>query len=408
MNTPEVPAQPAASAAEGERSGARLNRKKRRPHIGWFALLIVFGLFFYSASAAEQLLLGWIYFPLRVIPQMTVDWPTIILGALCAAAFIAALHRTLRWLAGHYARNAPGARARVSFRTTLAAAFALLLAFAAGTAMVGATHQTVWLITGRTTKSAANGPGSAPAFGMISTARTESRRSQQQITLRQVAYGLHNFHEMNSTFPPGGTIDEHGRLMHGWATYIGGYIMSYSAHGIDFAVPWNQPPNDRLFRCALPEFINPSISDVFDKDGYGLSHLAGNVHVLPISRLEASGPLSHAEIDATRSRDDAALRNLPLRIDDIRDGSSNTILIGQAAGNFRPWGHPANVRDPVVGVGKSLDGFGGPPGAGGAHFAMVDGSVRFVSNQVNPKVIRALATPAGDEIVEPEFESQRE
>jgi prepilin-type processing-associated H-X9-DG protein len=74
-------------------------------------------------------------------------------------------------------------------------------------------------------------------------------------------------------------------------------------------------------------------------------------------------------------------------------------LIGEAAGNFRPWGHPANVRNPALGIGRSRDGFGGPPGSAGAQFLMCDGSVRMISRQTDLRVLRELATPAGDESV---------
>ena len=66
---------------------------------------------------------------------------------------------------------------------------------------------------------------------------------------------------------------------------------------------------------------------------------------------------------------------------------------------FRPWGHPANWRDPSDGINKSPDGFGGPRGSGGAQFVMADGSVRFVSDAISPRVLQALGTPNGREEV---------
>jgi prepilin-type processing-associated H-X9-DG protein len=190
--------------------------------------------------------------------------------------------------------------------------------------------------------------------------------------------------------------------MHGWAIYLGPNFTLSNAE-IDFSIPWDAPPNDRLYRCALHDFINPSISEIFDARGYGRSHIAGNVHVLPITKVPRSQPHSpYVEFMAVAASGAADRSDKPLRIDDIRDGTANTILIGESAGNFRPWGHPANVRDPALGVGRNVEGFGGPAGAGGAQFLMVDGSVRFIGNQVDPKVIRALGTPAGGDIVDSE------
>jgi hypothetical protein len=86
---------------------------------------------------------------------------------------------------------------------------------------------------------------------------------------------------------------------------------------------------------------------------------------------------------------------------EFTDGTANTLLVGEVNANFRPWGDPANVRDPARGINRSAYGFGGPPGSGGALFAMADGSVRFVSERVSPTALKALATPDGGESVDP-------
>jgi prepilin-type processing-associated H-X9-DG protein len=113
-----------------------------------------------------------------------------------------------------------------------------------------------------------------------------------------------------------------------------------------------------------------------DANGYGLSHYAANSHVL--------GP------------------NTALRVGDITDGTSTTLLIGEVNTEFKPWGHPVNWRDPALGIQRSPRGFGGVAGSGGANFVMVDGSVRFISERVSPAVLRALATPNGGESIDPD------
>jgi hypothetical protein len=344
-----------------------------------------------SPSATEQMVLGWIYFPLRVLPQVTIDWPAVILSTICAALFFAGLHMLLRRCVRQLGPSQ--ATRKVSLRLSGLVVLGIFLVFAAGTVMVGATHQLVWLMNGR-----ANRPSdirAQPVFGFVSQAMHSASRTRQRNDLRMIGLGIANYHDLWSALPPGGTIDKRGRLLHGWGIHA---LMNsfYFSSEIDYSIPWDEPPNDRFYRCAIPIFMNPAIPEYFDQQGFGLSHLAGNIHVLPIVRMRR--PQSCASADEGRSAGTQV--DKPLSLQDIRDGISNTILIGQAAGNFRPWGHPANVRDPALGVGKTRDGFGGPPECGGALFLMCDGSVRFISNPVEQRVINALATPAGDEPVD--------
>ena len=115
----------------------------------WFraALLIALPLFLVGGPV-EQLLLGWLYFPMRVLPRVSVDGPTAILGLVSSIAFVAGLHATLRWFI-QQTTPADSALRLWSVRSSCGAAAMLVLMFGAGTAMVGATHQFVWLLSSR-------------------------------------------------------------------------------------------------------------------------------------------------------------------------------------------------------------------------------------------------------------------
>ncbi len=328
-------------------------------------------------TGIEHLLLGWLYFPLRVLPRMTVDWLSVLVGLTGLAGFVVGVHVTIRW----YLR-ASSRPVRWSWRSSAAVSLLVLLMFAAGVAMVGATHLVVWLLAGSSRGASST---TEPVFGVIDAFVERSRKQEQSNHLREFAQGLLNFQDMFAGLPAGGTMSEEGELLHGWMIMLGPYN-GISTDNIDFSVPWNRPPNKSAFQCNLPLFVNPAqAGPYFDDEGYGLSHVAGNIHVLPLRGVAA---------DRRHGIQPG------MRLEEITDGSSNTIAIGTAAQHFKPWGHPANLRVPERGIDRTPDGFGGPPQWRGAQFAMCDGSVRFMSNKTDPRVLRALGTPAGGEAVD--------
>jgi hypothetical protein len=153
----------------------------------------------------------------------------------------------------------------------------------------------------------------------------------------------------------------------------------------------------------VPLFLNPSIPEVFDDEGYGLSHVAGNVHVLPVVTLAdvSSGGIPGEQLFVSEQNSQSPGHRLAL--DEIADGTAHTILIGEVAERFKPWGHPANVRDPGLGINRSPDGFGSRSTTGETLFLMCDGSVRGLSADADPSVMRALATPAARDPLPDDF-----
>jgi Protein of unknown function (DUF1559) len=358
--------------------------KQRRWIVAAIALV---ALTWWLGSDMEHLLLGWIYFPLRTLPRMTVDWPSLAVGAVGLVLFVVLLHFTLSWFAAK--RNFVGHQAWC-WRSSLVIAGMLLLMFLAGISLVGATHQLVWI---QTSRAAASQP--EPVVGVVGLGRHEASRKQAEDNLKQFGIALHTHHDQFNALPPGGVMTSDGELLHGWATMLI-HNLNYYPEEIDYGVPWNKSPNDRIFQCNLNEFVNPALrGPYFDEQGFGLAHVAGNVHVLPIRKL----PARQLAVGDSQDKVLSQLRESGqvMRLADIKDGTSSTLLIGTVTENFKPWGHPANVRDPGRGINKSPDGFGGPPSWKGAAFVLCDGSVRQLSEKIDPRVLRQLATPAGGE-----------
>lgn len=206
-------------------------------------------------------------------------------------------------------------------------------------------------------------------------ARQAARRAQGQNNLRQIGLALHNYHDAMGQFPPGGIYGEDGTDYHSWQAMILPYMDQLFLYDkIDFSRPWDEPPNSGQFSNPILQYLQPAITDApYNADGFAVSHYAGNSQLF--------------------------LPNGTMGIRDVTDGSSNTIMAGEVAAGFKPWGDPTNVRDPAEGLAIGADTFSGPDPQGGTQVILVDGTVRVIQNGINPDVLKALATPAGGEPV---------
>jgi prepilin-type processing-associated H-X9-DG protein len=305
---------------------------------------------------------GWVWYLARVLPQVGVAWGGVITAALCLALFLAGLHTFLVWLYDQVGAAAdPGDPAvrRWRPRWTLALGVLLVLIFVAGLSAAGIAHQVGWLLTSEE-------PLVQSDSGAMSRAISTNN-------LRQIGLGLDGYHEAHQSFPPAGRFDVVGRPLHGWQAILLPFIERKDFHDrIDFGIPWDHPRNAPAFRTELPVYRIPAIRERSDGAGYALSHYAGNAHVLG--------------------------GDIPRSLAEVTDGTATTIIAGEVAGDFKPWGYPVNWRDPALGINRSPEGFGGPS-PGGANFLFMDGSVHFLKNHIDPQVLKSLGTPAGGEPV---------
>ena len=161
--------------------------------------------------------------------------------------------------------------------------------------------------------------------------------------------------------PAGRDFNQYGEPQHSWETLLLPYMEIHSKPNM--ALPWDDPENAAFFHVVVPPLFNPGIrGHETDERGYALSHYSANGRVM--------------------------YANSALRLEDVTDGTSNTILFGEVNAHFKPWGNPVNWRDPALGLDTSPDGFGGP-WESGVNFVFMDGSVHTLSNDIDPQVLRA-------------------
>jgi prepilin-type processing-associated H-X9-DG protein len=306
---------------------------------------------------ALYLIVGWIIFTARVVPQVRIGWGGVTTGIICLILFAAGLHAFLDWYSKETRVEGDQATRGWKWRWTASLVALIVLLFVAGLSTVGIAHQVGWLLTSKEALFA--GSPSAAA-----------RRAQSLNNLKQIGLGLYNYHDGYGTYPPGGTFDVQGQPLHGWQSMLLPSVEQGALFNqINLSVPWDDPRNSTSFQTVVNAYLNPGIRPEGRTAGagYAPSYYAGNARVLGAHALR-----------------------------DIKDGGSQTIMAGEAAGGFRPWGYPANWRDPAQGINRSPDGFGGPY-KGGASVLFADGSVRFLKDSLDLRILKALSTPDGGE-----------
>ena len=305
-----------------------------------------------SGEIGTDLAFGWIMFLIRVVPTLEVRWDGVAMLGIGLVGLTIVAHYLLRWLSREMGSGTEHPRRPWRIRWTVAVVGFVILMFTAGISMIGATHQMVWLFR-----------SDEPLFGQdlpqwYGTTSTEH--------LKMVGLGVSDHSDVYRTLPTQWRA-EPDRPAQSWVTQILPFL-NYSTDTIDLRREWNDPVNAHNFRAIIRELCNPQFRapPLRDQHGFGLNHYAGNSRIFD--------------------------RQKRLPIDSVQDGAANTLMIGEVNSRFVPWGRPENSRDPAKGIDTDA-GFGGASGSHGATFLMLDGSVRFIREDIEPTVLEAMSTP---------------
>ncbi|MCA9064000.1 MAG: DUF1559 domain-containing protein [Planctomycetaceae bacterium] len=282
----------------------------------------------------------------------------------------------------------------------------------------------------------------------VQYAREAARRSQCRNNLKQLGLAFHQYHDTHSTFPIGtishsvlhpGPFRENRFGIH-WGVRLLPFLEQnnlWDAMDTDSTYYISSEPtgswaiqNLPYIRQPLPVFQCPT-----DPQSHDIIYIgtAGR----PSSGWVYGAVSSYAGVADNRNRfqpglpsttnshytytGNGMLFNLSsVRFRDVTDGTSNTLFAGEIAGSLNqlskpdhtPWAGTAMIdlkdglNGPYTAVGGTYVAPNVPPGcgfaslhSGGCHFLLVDGSVRFLSENVDQTVLLSLGSRHGGEVI---------
>ncbi len=261
----------------------------------------------------------------------------------------------------------------------------------------------------------------------VQGARSAARSTQCRNNLKQIGIALQSYHSAKGVLPMSSTIGPGRGNGHSCFTMILPYLEGNTlSNAYNYSVePWfasNATVTSvqiSTFLCPeVPEIRNRAATQVVREDG---TFLTGNSTFSP-GHYAANWGGGHGtwaqDFQAKKTNyrgvmlpiasSTAKGQNLCIRLEQIRDGTTNTIAIGEkrdsqgwAVGGFGgsvfdPWTSPAFNQD------TNLQGrfvYAGSYHAGGPTFVFCDGSVRSLKPSVDTNVWYALLTRDGREII---------
>jgi len=196
-------------------------------------------------------------------------------------------------------------------------------------------------------------------------AREAARRMESTNNMKQIGIAMHNYHDTFGTFPPAYSTDEDGNPLLSWRVLILPFIEQqalYEQFHLD--EPWDSPHNLPLSEIVVAGYQTP-----------GSYYPPNMTHYMTVRDEDSAFPGAEG-----------------LRLRDMLDGTSNTIMLVSVGSEAVIWTQPMDW-DPEESSFWSLSGLR----PGGFNAAFCDGSVHFISTDIDRSVFEALCTKSGGE-----------
>jgi prepilin-type N-terminal cleavage/methylation domain-containing protein len=277
----------------------------------------------------------------------------------------------------------------------------------------------------------------------VQKVREAAARTQCQNNLKQIGLALHAYHDAYKRLPPGGmTVPNRTAATSEAGLSFHVLILPFVEQGnlavqFDPTKGFRQAPNVQLGLLSVPIYLCPStdlVKSTSASEKSGSSPLGGRFSLVDFPwtthYLGNSGPKNGtvyavekgSSTNGGLATQGVLFRDSKIRLPDIIDGTSNTFLVGEMSftatrDGYRTYirgcnsdaGNPACASTRNVTYPPNSFPYNGSSGfqdisfgsnhTSGANFLLSDGSVRFISNNVDFTMYQRAASRNGGEVV---------
>jgi hypothetical protein len=253
----------------------------------------------------------------------------------------------------------------------------------------------------------------------VQAAREAARRVSCLNNVTQLGLSLHNYEFHNETLPPGvtnpdGPIRNEAQGVHvSWIVKVLPYLEQNALYRkFDQSLGAYDPANAEVRAVEIRPLECPSDGTPFTND------------VRTIARSSYAGCYHDAEAPIDKDNHGLLFLNSKIRYSQIYDGSTMTLLVGEAFTTPETLGWVSGTRatlrntsvietyQPHLGAapprndekekaGSLFVGGFGSHHPGGLNIGLADGSTRFLSANTDPEILRRIGNRADGEIVKP-------
>jgi prepilin-type N-terminal cleavage/methylation domain-containing protein/prepilin-type processing-associated H-X9-DG protein len=237
--------------------------------------------------------------------------------------------------------------------------------------------------------------------GLLAPAVQKVREAANRIrctnNLHQIGIALHHYHDAYRTFPPGGVEwrppGDSSKRQLAWCVFLLPYLEQENVYrSLNLKKPFDSPENAQGAAAVLSAFLCPSKSRTnYRFEGRG--------------RCDYGGIFGQALFGNNIPPNGTLLFDRPISIPQIADGTSCTVMISEdTQRDDAQWINAMNLFDVAAPInrGPLYDADIHSEHKGGANGLFADGSVRFLCETMDVRLLAAIVTRAGGEPV-PDF-----